>query len=268
VNVIGIRLHGTIGDVILASCAFRPILQKHPDETIITVSTCTRAPRLVKELISGISRVGENFYYLSIPNRSVSPLIRREWDFFRQKGCKLIYDLFTFGQGVWDGKFFRRLHRNITFDGLPLVSPLGRQEKELKSVAIYRYSKMHDHFPSRNLHISRWDWIMEQFLKRRWKIYLLGVPEEDNFPVPKTAEDCRGLPLLDSLAIIKKCCLFVGPISGLWHWARFWCKAIGFGPQPMINEINSVWFPGKVVWSKKNSVLLLPEQYLLMKKHA
>ena len=109
---------------------------------------------------------------------------------------------------------------------------------------------------------------MEQFLKKGWKIYLLGVPEEDNFPVPKTVEDCRGLPLLDSLAIIKKCCLFVGPISGLWHWARFWCKAIGFGPQPMINEINSVWFPGKVVWSKKNSVLLLPEQYLLMKKHA
>lgn len=268
---IGIRLHGSVGDTVHASTAFWDLIGAFGDAEYFTASTCTVSYRTVKSMLEGVRYISDHLKHLTVRGDSprASPLLAPEWKWFHDHGCELVYDLFPFDPAVYSGEIFARTPLTIPRQPFPCLSVRRAiaevvpkyflEEPDRPTVALYRYSGWHPHFPERNLDQSRWDSIVSLLLEKGFRILLLGLDDPYGVPKDDLIVNLIGkLTINQSLAVSRLADMFVGPISGLFHYARFYTRCFAVGSVAMQNEMHSVWFTGALRSTLRNVEFLDP----------
>jgi len=215
--IIGLRFQGAIGDLILASCFFKKILNQYKNCKFKVIFNYGGGKDRINVLYNLLPKeIKDNIIEWTIENRyCVRPITLPEKRFFYD--CHNWFDFWY--QNMHD-KFNNKLIPNP--EDKPFLDVEISNEKKYK-LGIFRYTNWHIHLnTNRNLDNNTW----YSILKNVWnndKICLLGQHDPYEFS-NKWNVFVDTLNLKETLKKVTECEYFIGCVSGITFFSQFYCK--------------------------------------------
>lgn len=189
-DVIGLRVHGLIGDCIKASTVLSELIKENPFRKYVFLlsyndqSKKDLAKDLFTDLIDKGIIVGLYFNeYMTVGNMSYY-----QYEFLREIGCSRILDLY-----YYSSEAYKYLKKGIAFLGFK--QPLPKNNK----IALFRYSGFHKHVPLRHIAEEKWLEIEEHLLKLGLEVCLYGYDDEMKTNVSKENDYRKRLSVLGTI---------------------------------------------------------------------
>lgn len=237
-DYVGIHLSGLIGDTIHASCRFKYIKERFPNQPWIIIHSYpngTHCKTRVTELATNLMAYHFHndtiaYYFCDSGGSGASPYNRipAVVNAFKQLGIQ---------QEKIIECVYNHHHINMSYPDLGIDI---LQEKDPKKAVIFRRSTWHSHFPSRNRPENEWLAIEQDLHNKGYDIYLFGL--DDEMKTNDFVKDYRGkLSIYDILNMTANASICISVATFLYQWAQHICPTFVLSSHGDCNALNTAW---------------------------
>lgn len=234
-GTIGVRTEGLLGDNIVASTAFRGLINIHR-KPIIIFSTYTHDKErvnlladLYSELIS--TNVIKGIIHFSRPH---GPITDEQKDFLIKIGCQKVYDCGSFEDE------FKTLQRGEPFLGEKLEKEWKSKKEKNNVIGLFRWSGFHAHYFLRNRPYKEWEIIEKFLIKRGFKCILFG--QDDLLPNKNKFTDYRKkLTVYETLKKMAQCSLLISTTSFPPLFCQYYIPCLVLSDPGDIQNLKEKW---------------------------
>ncbi|MFH1161984.1 MAG: hypothetical protein V1696_01780 [Candidatus Jorgensenbacteria bacterium] len=234
-ETIGVRTEGLLGDNIIASTAFRGLINAHK-KPIVIFSTYTHDKErvgllsdLYSELIS--KNVIKGIIHFSRPH---GPITDEQRNYLLRMGCQKVYDC-----GPFESEF-RGLQRGEPFLGEELGKEWKSQKRKNNTIGLFRWSGFHTHYFLRNRPYEEWE-IIEKFLvEKGFECILFGyddlLPNKNGF-----ADYRKKLTVYETLKKMAQCSLLISTSSFPPLFCQYYIPCLVLSDPRDIENLKEKW---------------------------
>lgn len=231
-NIMGLRVHGLIGDLIKATTVLSELIKENPDRRyIFLVSYNDETKRgLVKEVLTDLINSDKVIGVFFNNAKVIGNITYSQYSFLRQIGCSDISDLYFF-----DSKDYRLRKKGLPYLGF--AQPLPKDTK----VALFRYSGFHTHVALRHIPEQSWLLLEDYLLKLGLDVHLYGYDDTMSTLVKPENDHRKKFSVLETIKHSADSGLCISTTTFLPHYLHAFIPCLVFIDPVDTYALNLLW---------------------------